>query len=54
MAAGKRWGGYHMTARLIDPAGRVHREWRTDRPELALTADRNFPPGWRGVLTNAD
>ena len=43
-----------MIARLIDVNGEVHREWRTDRPELALTADRNFPPGWRVVLTNTD
>ena len=43
-----------MIARLLDSAGRVHREWRTDRPDLALTADRNFPPGWRVVLTSTD
>ena len=43
-----------MTARLLDPKGRVQREWRTDRAELALTADRNFPPGWRVVLTSTD
>lgn len=36
-----------MTARLIRPDGTVYREWQTDRPALALTADRNFPPGWR-------
>ena len=50
----RSWSQHHMTARLIDPKGRVHREWRTDRPELALTADRNFLPGWRVVLTNTD
>ena len=36
-----------MTALLIRPDGAVHREGRTDRPDLAMTADRNFPPGWR-------
>jgi hypothetical protein len=36
-----------MTARLLRPDGSVYREWRTDRPDLALTANRNFPPGWR-------
>lgn len=36
-----------MTARLIRPDGTVYREWQTDRPALALIADRNFPPGWR-------
>lgn len=38
-----------MTARLIHPDGTVDREWQTDRPYLALTADRNCPPGgeWR-------
>lgn len=36
-----------MTARLIRPDGTVYRVWDTDNPALAMTADRNFPPGWR-------
>lgn len=36
-----------MTARLIRPDGTVEREWPTTRPDLALTADRNYPPLWR-------
>ena len=39
-----------MTARLIRSDGTVEREWQTDRPDLALTADRNYPPGWRVEL----
>jgi hypothetical protein len=39
-----------MTARLIDAQGQVVREWLTDRPDLALTADRNCPMGWRVEL----
>lgn len=39
-----------MFARLISPDGTVHRSWATDRPALAATADRNFPPGWRVEL----
>ena len=35
-----------MTARLIRPDGTVEREWQTTRPDLALTADRNYPAGW--------
>ena len=38
-----------MTARLIKPDGTVAREWATDRVDLATTADRNFPAGWRVV-----
>lgn len=38
-----------MTARLIRPDGTVARTWETNRPDLALTADRNFPPLWRVV-----
>ena len=42
-----------MTARLIRPDGTVEREWQTTRPDLALTADRNFPAGWHvEVLSN--
>ena len=36
-----------MIARLIRPDGTVKREWQTTRPDLALTADRNYPDGWR-------
>ena len=36
-----------MTARLIRPDGPVAREWQTSRPDLALTADHNYPAGWR-------
>lgn len=36
-----------MIARLIRPDGTVEREWQTTRPDLALTADRNYPAGWR-------
>lgn len=39
-----------MTARLIDSHGHVVREWQTDRPDLAMTADRNCPVGWRVEL----
>ena len=35
-----------MIARLIRPDGTVAREWQTARPDLALTADRNYPPYW--------
>lgn len=42
-----------MIARLIRPDGTVAREWRTDRPTLALTADRNFPSGWRVEIQEA-
>ena len=35
-----------MIARLIRPDGTVKREWQTTRPDLALTADRNYPAGW--------
>lgn len=34
-------------ARLIRPDGTVEREWQTSQTELALTADRNYPPFWR-------
>lgn len=40
-----------MNARLIRPDGTVAREWRTDRPALALTAAPNMPPGWRVTVT---
>jgi hypothetical protein len=40
-----------MTARLINAQGQVVREWMTNRPDLALTADRNCPVGWRVELT---
>lgn len=33
-------------AKLTAPNGIIFREWRTDRPALALTAERNFPPGY--------
>lgn len=36
-----------MTAQLIRADGTIAREWQTDRPDMALTADRNMPPGWR-------
>ena len=36
-----------MIGRLIRPDGTVEREWRTSRPDLAMTADRNYPAGWR-------
>ncbi|MFC3287898.1 hypothetical protein [Paracoccus aerius] len=39
-----------MTARLIHPDGSIAREWQAARPDLALTADRNCPAGWRVVL----
>ena len=39
-----------MTARLIRPDGTVEREWQTTRPDLALTADRNYPAGWRAEI----
>ena len=39
-----------MTAHLIRPDGTVARKWQTDRPYLALTADRNYPAGWRVEL----
>ena len=39
-----------MIARLIDNSGQIVREWHTDRPDLALTADRNRPVGWRVEL----
>jgi hypothetical protein len=39
-----------IRARLIAPDGTVHRVWQTDRPDLALTAARNYPLGWRAVL----
>ena len=35
-----------MIARLIRPDGTVKREWQTTRPDLALTADRNYLIGW--------
>jgi hypothetical protein len=41
-----------MIARLIKPDGTIAREWATDRPDLAHTADRNFPAGWRVVIYN--
>lgn len=40
-----------ILARLIRPNGESHRKWLTDRPELALTAARNFPSGWRVKLS---
>ena len=36
-----------MIARLIRPDGTVKREWQTPRPDLAMSADRNYPDGWR-------
>lgn len=42
-----------MTARLINAQGQVVREWQTDRPDLALTADRNCPLGWRVELVGS-
>ena len=36
-----------MIARLIRSDGTIAREWATDRPDLADTADRNCPAGWR-------
>lgn len=36
-----------MIARLINSQGQIVREWLTDRPDLALTADRNCTVGWR-------
>lgn len=36
-----------MIARLIRPDGTVKREWQTTRPDLAMSADRNYPDGWR-------
>lgn len=36
-----------MIARLIRPDGTITREWTTTRPEIAMTAARNYPPGWR-------
>jgi hypothetical protein len=36
-----------MIARLIRPDGTIAREWATDRSDLADTADRNCPAGWR-------
>jgi hypothetical protein len=39
-----------MIARLIKPDGTVAREWPTDRLDLANTADRNCPAGWRVVI----
>jgi|LakMenEpi03Aug12_release.lakeMendotaPanAssembly.Ray.scaffolds.fasta_scaffold21145_11 hypothetical protein len=41
-----------MTARLIDSLGHIVREWQTDRPDLAMTADRNCPVGWRVELAS--
>ena len=32
-----------MIARLIRPDGTVKREWQTTRPDLAMSADRNYP-----------
>jgi len=40
-----------LVARLIGPCGETHRRWLTDRPELALTAARNCPSGWRVKLS---
>ena len=42
-----------MIARLIKPDGTVAREWATDHPGLANTADRNFPAGWRVEIGEA-
>ena len=42
-----------MTARLINAKCQVVREWQTDRPDLALTADRNCPVGWRVELVGS-
>lgn len=39
-----------FVAHLICPNDESHRKWLTDRPELALTAARNFPSGWRVKL----
>ena len=39
-----------MIARLIRPDGTVWREWQTARPDLAMSADRNYPDGWRVEL----
>ena len=36
-----------MIARLIRPDGTVKRERQTTRPDLAMSADRNYPDGWR-------
>lgn len=41
-----------MTAQLIRPDGTVAREWQTNRPDLAMTADRNCPPGWWVEIKN--
>lgn len=38
-----------MISRLIKPDGTIAREWATNRPDLASTADRNFSAGWRVV-----
>jgi hypothetical protein len=40
-----------MTARLIAPDGTVHRAWKTTRLDLAMTAARNYPVGWRVEVT---
>ena len=40
-----------MIVRLINSQGQIVREWLTDRPDLALTADRNCPVGWRVKIT---
>lgn len=42
-----------MIARLVEPDGTVAKEWATDRPDLAGTADRNCPAGWRVVTVEA-
>ena len=39
-----------MIARLIRPDGTIASEWLTDRSDLANTADRNCPAGWRVVI----
>lgn len=39
-----------MIARLIKPDGTIAREWATDLHDLANTADRNCPAGWRVVI----
>ena len=42
-----------MIARLIRPDGTVAREWLTSRADLAMTADRNYPPFWRVEVVHA-